>query len=323
MKLHNACLGVLVSIHDIGDNGVCVRCNATLEAIYGNAVGHCRPSEQEPMTIKEVPRVAIPGEKFPRIPVLDGYVRLVEYWGVGDAGCSEAGIVEAARQSTQGSFRGWTEDEKLLRTLAKSEPAHAGPFEFAGMVVEVEAPIMVFREWHRHRTQGYNEMSARYAPLPNKDYVPTVDRCFGGLIPCQACGATGIQPVTNHPCDRCKGTGKVRSRNKQQAAADGAVDLTEEYVNGWLAELQGHQIELENFYQRGLANGIPKELARLALTFGRYSRMRSVANFRNWVGFLKLRNHPMAQWEIQQYAKAVSSIMEEIFPRSWVLFNAK
>jgi len=27
------------------------------------------------------------------------------------------------------------------------------PFEFAGAVFEVQAPIMVFREWHRHRTQ--------------------------------------------------------------------------------------------------------------------------------------------------------------------------
>jgi thymidylate synthase ThyX len=31
---------------------------------------------------------------------------------------------------------------------------------------------MVFREWHRHRTQSYNEMSARYVPLPNENYCP-------------------------------------------------------------------------------------------------------------------------------------------------------
>src|SRR5688572_1581490 len=111
------------------------------------------------------------------IKVLDhGYVRFIEAWGKGDAGVNEAGIIEAARQSTQGSFRGWEQDQKLLGFLFNNKPPHATPFEFAGMVIEVQAPIFVFREWHRHRTQSYNEMSARYAPLPDLNYLPTVDR---------------------------------------------------------------------------------------------------------------------------------------------------
>lgn len=41
------------------------------------------------------------------IKLLDhGYVNLIEYWGKGEAGLNEAAIIEAARQSTQGSFRG-------------------------------------------------------------------------------------------------------------------------------------------------------------------------------------------------------------------------
>ncbi len=75
--------------------------------------------------------------------VLDfGYVRLVEDWGHGDQGEDmEAGIVEAARQSTQGSFRGWETDQKLLAFLYANK--HSTPFEFAGMVIEVKAPIAV------------------------------------------------------------------------------------------------------------------------------------------------------------------------------------
>lgn len=116
-----------------------------------------------------------------KIDVLDhGFVRLIETWGYGDANETEAGIIEAARQSTQGSFRGWEQDEKLLGFLFNNKPPHATPFEFAGMVIEVKAPIFVFREWHRHRTQSYNEMSARYAPLPNENYIPTIDRIMMG-----------------------------------------------------------------------------------------------------------------------------------------------
>jgi thymidylate synthase ThyX len=31
-----------------------------------------------------------------------------------------------------------------------------------------EAPIFVFREWHRHRTAKLNEMSARYTVMPTE-----------------------------------------------------------------------------------------------------------------------------------------------------------
>src|ERR1700761_5591412 len=115
-----------------------------------------------------------------RIEVLDhGYVELIETYGAGVAGVFaerewndyECGIIEAARQSTQGSFRGWDQDEKLLKYLYAHK--HTTPFEFAGMVVEVQAPIFVFREWHRHRTQSYNEMSARYSQLPDVFYIPS------------------------------------------------------------------------------------------------------------------------------------------------------
>ena len=111
-----------------------------------------------------------------RIEVLDhGYVQFVEAWGTGheQEGVAdyEVGIIEAARQSTQGDFRGWGDDRKLLKYLHDNK--HATPFEFAAMVIEVQAPIFVFREWHRHRTQSYNEMSARYAPLPDLYYTRT------------------------------------------------------------------------------------------------------------------------------------------------------
>lgn len=120
--------------------------------------------------------------------VLDhGYVKFIEAWG------SDERIVEAARMSTQKGFLGWgpdcsecrcntfditypdrkfkpgdpcpvcstklqAGDEKLLAFLWKN--AHTTPFEMAGAIIEVQAPIFVFREWHRHRTQSYNEMSA-------------------------------------------------------------------------------------------------------------------------------------------------------------------
>lgn len=242
--------------------------------------------------------------------VLDhGYLKLIEAWG------SDERIIEAARMSTDKGFKGWGEkyhyekcpnygepltkkcdacehapgDEKLLAYLYRNK--HATPFEMAGFVIEVKAPMFVFREWHRHRTQSYNEMSARYIPLPADDYVPTWERLF-----------------------------LSDGKNKQAASAEGSKALDAGDAEAWRMELAETYRRLEDLYQTGLSIGVPKELARLCIPVGRYSKMRASANLRNWLHFLTLRMDTNAQWEIRQYAEAVGKIIAEKFPRTWELF---
>lgn len=224
-----------------------------------------------------------------RIDLLDhGYIRFVEDWGRGDAGEAEAGIIEAARQSTAGSFRGWEHDSKLLAHLYRNK--HSTPFEFAGMVIEVKAPIFVFREWHRHRTQGYNEMSARYTPLPDENYIPSIERLMMG-------GGTNKQ---------AQGTGAVLTVREAEMFRDSLLSSYD------LAE---------QCYAWGLERGVPKELARLPVPVARYSKMRAVTSLRCWLMFLTLRMDPAAQWEIRQYANAVGEIIASRFPQTWDLFK--
>lgn len=273
--------------------------------------------------------------------VLDhGYVEFIESWGTGKAGqifegmvavrrdC-EIGIIEAARQSTQKGFLGWSGspcscslsgwsdspsaqqaamraplsahdkgctfqpgDFKLLTYLY--EHAHNTPFEFAGMVLEVQAPIFVFREWHRHRTQSYNEMSARYAPLPDLYYRPTYD-----VMVMRAQAATA---------------------NKQ---AQGAAPFDPEDADQWLVQLDDAYKRVEWLYQEGLKRGIPKELARVIMPVGHYTRMRVHANLRNWLAFMTLRCDPNAQWEIRQYAWTVAEFIHRTFPLTWSLWEAE
>ena len=228
-----------------------------------------------------------------KIDILDhGFVRLVEDWGRGDSGIPEAGIIEAARQSTQGSFRGWDSDRKLLRYLHTNK--HSTPFEFAGMVIEVRAPIFVFREWHRHRTQSYNEMSARYSPLPDLNYIPTVERIMLN----------------------------ANDSNKQAGAARGSSQITAGQALLFRRGLITTYQEFERDYQYALSAGVPKELARCGMPVGRYSQMRAATCLRNWLGFLTLRMDPAAQWEIRQYANAVHAIVLEKFPETGALFDA-
>jgi thymidylate synthase (FAD) len=256
------------------------------------------------------------------IPVLDhGYVRLVETWG------SDQTIIESARMSTGKSFLGWGPlckecvskneppsslsgtghtctqcgtrsedtmykgDERLLRRLYTKR--HTSPFEFAGATLEVQAPIAVFREWHRHRTQSYSEMSARYAPLPDMNYVPTVSRLLLN-----------------------QGT-----KNRQEMALEGSEFLTKEASEDWIDQLISGYETCENIYQSGLRKGVPKELARMILPVGRYSRMRATANLHNWIRFLTLRLPNDAQWEIRSYAAVAAELIGDHCPRSMALFG--
>lgn len=221
-----------------------------------------------------------------KISVLDnGSVSLVDHWG------SDEAIIEAARMSTNKGFQGWETDERLLSYLYRNN--HATPFEMAGMVIEVKAPLFVFREWHRHRTQSYNEMSARYIPVPDEHYVPDVARLTAG---------NGVNKQAN----------SATSNGKPLSEADASV---------WLGYLCDLYEEAQLVYQKGLEWGVPKELARLAMPVARYSRMRASANLRNWLGFLTLRMSSNAQWEIRQYAEAVASIVSDLFPRTFKLFT--
>lgn len=249
-----------------------------------------------------------------KIQVLDhGYVELIEPWGIGRDGrdlyvtrehgepvinddCDyEVGIIEAARQSTQGSFRGWEQDQKLINHLYSHN--HDTPFEFCGMVIEVQAPIFVFREWHRHRTQSYNEMSARYAPLPDLYYQPATEAVY----------ARAFKAITDP--------------NKQAAAMASPFAPRLKDFEVWTEMLAHAYARAEEVYQWGLAAGVPKELARLVMPVGHYSRMRAAANLRNWLSFMTLRCDSKAQWEIQQFATAVARIVAEKFPRTFKLWS--
>lgn len=272
-----------------------------------------KPSTEKKMTL-------------PKKKLLDhGYLELIETWG------SDQRIVESARMSTAKGFLGWGPleqdcnlcqgrgsfmstvddrdsgspcsackgtgkqpgDEKLLRFLW--EHKHSTPFEFAGLTIEVKAPIMVFREWHRHRVPfGYNEMSARYVPLPDENYSPTVGRIVEGA--------------------------RSAGKNKQaQAAVDAVISDKDALV--WLSELAGVYEHAQKVYLLGLGLGVPKELARLPVPVARYSRMRATANLRGWLAFMTLRSAPAAQYEIRVYADAVGELLAERFPRTWELFT--
>jgi len=152
--------------------------------------------------------------------------------------------------------------------------------------------------WHNFIANGcvvhnsYNEMSARYTPLPDLNYVPTIDRLM-----------------------------MSSKSNKQAGVVEGAMALTEDAADMYLTGLRGHYEADERLYQFALKIGVPKELARIHLPVGRFSRMRASTNLRNWLAFMTLRSAPNAQWEIRQYSNIIGDFLDQAYPRTMELFR--
>jgi len=215
--------------------------------------------------------------------ILDhGLLRCVDHMG------TDLSIVRNARVSYDAVWRTGIDgksDEGLINYLMNN--GHNTPFESVSVTFEVKAPIFVFRQWHRHRTQSYNELSARYRELPEEFYVPELDQ-----ITTQSTDNKQMRTTEQHPC-----------------AAD-------------IQKIIKDQNELAFRAYRGLIEvGCPRELARSVLPVGTYSHMFATANLHNWFRFLGERLHPHAQYEIRVYAESILEVLENLFPVATTAFK--
>lgn len=217
------------------------------------------------------------GERMTDIAVLDhGVVRLVDSMG------SDLSVVRAARVSYDAAWRAGEDeggDAKLIRYLWRNQ--HTTPFEAVTVTFEIVAPIFVLRQWHRHRTQSYNELSARYRELPEVFYLPDPAN-------------VGVQAEKN-----------------KQGRQSGAPIEARTY------EIERIRVSCElqfGLYRELLAQGWPRELARMCLPLNTYSHMFATMSLLNLFRFLKLRLDPHAQYEIRVYAEAMLSLVQPIVP---------
>jgi thymidylate synthase (FAD) len=214
------------------------------------------------------------------INVLDhGLVRLVDHMG------DDQSIVRSARVSYNAEPRNDGSDEKLIHYLYKNR--HTSPFESVNFTFEVKAPIFVFRQWHRHRTWSYNEISARYSELPEEFYVPAID-----------------QITTQHTDNKQMRTDEMHPSCRHIAMM-----------------IRDQNQESFNMYKHLIEMGTPRELARTVLPVGTYSKMFASVDLHNLFHFLRLRMHSHAQYEIRVYADAMLELIKPYVPTAVAAFN--
>lgn len=209
------------------------------------------------------------------IPVLDkGFVTYVDHMG------DDLTTVNAARISMNRRKDVFDEkDSELVTYLAGHQ--HTAPFRHSYVTMHIKAPIFVLRQWFKHRiASDFNEISGRYVDLSSADfYLPK----------------------------------QVRSQsNNVKQGSDGVLGHTDQVI----AQLLFEETCLASLqkYNQLLGMGVAKEQARIVLPLALYTEVYWTASLQAIAHFCNLRLDGHAQWEIQEYAKAVQSITEPLFP---------
>lgn len=219
-------------------------------------------------------------------------VDLVDYMG-NDESILRAMLVSTGKDSNElGS-----DEDRYGRINFLMKNRHGTPFEHAAMTFRISAPIMVFREFHRHRIGwSYNEESGRYKQLEPVFYLAGPNR---NLVQTGKPGAYIFEP--------------------------GNEDQYSRYVTTVKAECN----EAYRAYEEMLEDGVAKEVARQILPVNIFSSMYATCNPRSLMAFLSLRtkdvnamfpSYPMR--EIEMVAEKMESVFAELFPITYRTYNA-
>lgn len=169
--------------------------------------------------------------------------------------------------------------EGLINFLMREQ--HMSPFEHVVFTFRIETPIFVVREFTRHRSASYNEMSGRYTVMPYDFYIPAAER------PLRQTGKAGAYTF--------------EAGDYQQQAL---VDSDFRRVVG----------QAVNAYERMLDAGVAKEVARDILPVGTYTQFYVTMNARNLMHFLDLRTDKQALYEIRDVANQMADIFKDRLP---------
>lgn len=198
---------------------------------------------------------------------------------------SDLAVANGARVSFNLASQELTErEEGLIRFLMRDR--HGSPFEHGYFRFIVKAPIFVVREHHRHRAgHSYNEWSGRYSKMKAEFYIPQNVRTQVGKP-----GAYTFEPVD---------------------------DVTRDAAR---AEIEQQAVSAFQSYERMLAMGVAKEVARSVLPLNMFTTYYWSCNPRSLMHFCSLRNSEFAQHEIREYARAAEEFLRREMPVTHAAF---
>lgn len=232
-------------------------------------MAHCIAADGEQLLDKE-------------IKVLDkGFVRLVDYLG------DDSRIVQSARVSYGEGTKSYREDKGLIDYLLRND--HTSPFEQVSFTFHIKMPIVVARQWIRHRTAKVNEISGRYSVMASEFYVPAAEDI-------------ALQSEDNK-----------QGRQNEPVSKELAKEIQD--------IISAEQERVYETYTKLLDMGLAREIARINLPLSLYTEWYWTMDLHNLFHFLRLRMDAHAQKEIRVYADAIFEIVKKITPMAAEAFE--
>lgn len=205
-----------------------------------------------------------------------------------------ASDIDVARAAWVSNFGGDARErdagriEGLIKFLYNNR--HMSPFEHGSFTFFIDTPIFVAREFMRHRTMSYNEVSGRYKQLDDRVYLAPYKR------PLIQQGKVGAYEFVSGSDDQYAFM-KVRT---EQAVEDAF----------W-------------HYHEMMDKGIAKEVARNVLPVGTMTQFYATVNPRNLMQFLELRNDKHALYEIREVAVQMEAHFKDAMPLTHAVYTSR
>jgi len=195
---------------------------------------------------------------------------------------SDDAVEQAARVSYGAGTRKVSQTRGLVRYLRRHR--HTTPSEMVEFKFHCAMPMFVARQWIRHRTASVNELSARYSLMPLLFYMPQ-EKHFA-----------------------------LQSQSNKQGREGGtSTEVYREAVERW----EGLRASASEAYTWMLEEDVAREIARIDLPVSTYTQWYWKIDLHNLLHFLSLRVDPRAQWEIQEFARAIAGMVKRVAPLSY------
>lgn len=190
---------------------------------------------------------------------------------------SDQRVVQTARVSYAQGSKGEEKDAGLIQYLMKND--HGTPFESVVFTFHIKCPLFIHAQFRTYRMSSASSQSHRYTEV-------IVDEFH--------------KPHTF----RAQST-----KNKQGSEISPEVDQIDAQI-----QYEGAMRAAFIHYQKLLELGVCREQARCVLPSATYTQFYWIINARSLMNFLRQRLDSHAQWEMQEYARAVWTYFHQAAP---------
>lgn len=190
-------------------------------------------------------------------------------------------VVNAARVSYGGNKSELDEKDKKLIRYLLVNK-HWSCFQHNIITFKMVVPLFVRSQHHRH-LHSFNERSFRYSGDFVEFYYPK----------------------------------NWRTQAKDNKQCSSGEFISSEFDN----EVRQHCLKSVEVYNKMIEGGVAREMARMVLPQNLYTEYYTTLNLRSAFHFIEARLHPHAQWEIQQVALAMKTILTDLYPECMKVYE--